>query len=137
MNKIFLVWFPVFLFVTGSGIDSPVSDSSIQKSTSHFFSQPVQNIHYSSKEEVHIHHVVKGNKLYVDCKVNGYSFREDNESKRVKVKVEINGAEQEYYSAAFVVSNLKEGKNKIKVSIVDTTANTSIQSKTFEVMVSK
>ena len=141
MKKIITLFIPVFLLVSACGKDIPDKEVTSKDDAFHMFfsSATVQaSTNQLSNENVRVQHMVRGNDVYVECKVNGYSFRKDSKNKLVKLLVEINGEKkQEYHNAAFVIQDLKDGNYKIKVHVMDEESNHSIYNDSFDLTIKK
>lgn len=72
---------------------------------------------YEASSKLTIRHMVQGNNLLVECIIPELSF---NSKSNVKIKLYVNGNEfAEYETAAFIVKNLKPGKQDIEVEIIN------------------
>ncbi|CAM4043983.1 hypothetical protein [Lederbergia lenta] len=71
--------------------------------------------------ELKVRHQLQGNKLFVECIIPGISLnREEMAHNKVKIKLYVNDMMySEYDTAAFVVKNLKPGKQDIKLEVVN------------------
>ncbi len=101
----------LFILLTGCKQDMPEPESLFQKKA-----QAASVV----KEKMVIRHLVQGKQMYVECVVPNVTFTEKkNGSKKGKVIVTIDGKRfKEYYTAAFVVKNLKQGVHHVKIDIV-------------------
>lgn len=69
-----------------------------------------------------VHYETRGTNLFVECIVNGISFREKDQSKQKvgKMIVWIDGKKsQEISSAAFVIKQLPSGNHRFKLEVVN------------------
>ncbi|UTI40429.1 hypothetical protein [Niallia sp. RD1] len=138
MKKIRLICIPAFLLFAGCGNDIPDPEVKPKKEANYLIptNAAVQaSLSYTGKDNMDVHHIVKGNKVFVECRVKDYSFREDSNGKLGKVIVEVDGAKKEYSSAAFVIEGLKPGKHTINLSIVDVANETTKYKKAFPIMI--
>ncbi|MFK9092303.1 hypothetical protein [Bacillus salipaludis] len=68
-----------------------------------------------------VQHETKGNQVFVECIVNGISFRESDHSKQKvgKMIVWVDGKRNsEVTSAAFIIKGLSPGGHKLKLEVV-------------------
>ncbi|KAB7669288.1 hypothetical protein [Bacillus sp. B1-b2] len=139
MKKILTFCFPVFLLVAACTNDIP--DKEIvpkKKSESTFLSNEVvqASINEQAVDILQVGHVVKGSSVYVECKVNGYSFRENKEGKSVKLVLAIDGKnKKEYHTAAFVIPDFPAGKHELTLSLVSEEDQSMLSKKTFDVLI--
>lgn len=139
LKKFGLICIPAFLLLTGCSHDIPdpkvkphkeavngviSSNMAVQASTT-----------YRDTEKMTVHHLVKGNKVFVECRVKDYSFREDSQGKLGKIVLEVDGQKYEYSSAAFVIEGLKAGKHTINLSVIDAASKATQYQKSFQVMI--
>lgn len=73
------------------------------------------------ESELKVHHHLQGNKLFVECIIPGISMnKEEKANNKVKIKLYVNDMMySEYDTAAFIVKNLKPGKQDIKIEVVE------------------
>lgn len=142
LKKIQMICIPAFLLLTSCGNDLPDPEVKPKKEAAVNYSFPTTAAVQASfsnieKEGFDVHHIVKGNKVFVECKVKEYSFREDGEGKLGKIVLEMNGEKKEYSSAAFVIEGLKAGKHTMTLSVIDVASKTQKYKKSFQVMINE
>lgn len=74
------------------------------------------------REDFNVKSFVKGNDVFIECRISNFSFRENNkkENRSGKMIVYVDGIKyNQYSSAAFIVKNLKSGNHRITLQIVD------------------
>lgn len=139
LKKIRLICIPAFLFLTGCHNDIPDPKVKPHREAVNDVISPnmaVQaSITSSDTEKMVVHHLVKGNKVFVECRVKDYSFREDSQGKLGKILLEVDGQKYEYSSAAFVIEGLKAGNHTINLSVIDAVNKTTKYQKSFQVMI--
>ncbi|WP_400247024.1 hypothetical protein AB3U99_09205 [Niallia sp. JL1B1071] len=140
MKKIRMICIPAFLLLAGCGDDVPDPEVKTNKEAATHSSIPTTadvqaSFSNTANEGFDVHHIVKGNKVFVECKVKDYSFREDSTGKLGKIVLEINGEQKEYSSAAFVIEGLKAGKHTMTLSVIDVASKTTKFKKSFQVMI--
>ncbi|WP_312099304.1 hypothetical protein [Niallia sp.] len=139
MKKIRMICIPAFLLLAGCGHDIPDPEVKPKKDAIHFSIPTTATVQASlsdtEKDGLDVRYIVKGNKVFVECKVKDYSFREDSKGKVGKIVVEMNGVMKEYASAAFVMEGLKPGKHAIVLSVIDVASKTPKYKKSFQVMI--
>lgn len=70
----------------------------------------------------HVRSFVKGNDVFIECMIPNFSFRNQDSvgSRSGKLLVFLDGNKfKEYSSAAFIMKDLKSGKHRITLQIVD------------------
>lgn len=122
MKKL-LISLPIILLLSACKEDIPDPEVNNEKQAilSHFSGESVQasNSPVQDKMNLAVQYVVKGRDVYLECKVNGITFRTDNGKKQGKVLIDIDGQDmKEFHSAAFVLRDLKVGSHQIKVKVV-------------------
>jgi hypothetical protein len=124
MKKLLFYCIPAMLFLSACRNDMPEPEVKKEKEASVYAPVNLQVVQASKKvankeEDIRVHHTVRGNNVYVECKVSTVSFRKDSSKKTGKILLEIDGKDRrEFSSAAFVVGNLKPGTHKMKLSVV-------------------
>ncbi|PKG22152.1 hypothetical protein [Niallia nealsonii] len=124
MKKLLLNSIPVLLLFTACSHDIPDKDVKSQKESAinrYSFSHAVQASAVSlNQQEITVHHVVRGRSVFIECKLNSLSFRENSTKKQAKLLLKVDGRlVSEYHSAAFVVRDLSIGKHKLVVEAVN------------------
>lgn len=140
LKKIRMICIPAFLLLAGCGDDVPDPEVKTNKEAATYSAIPTTadvqaSFSPTAKEEFDVRHIVKGNKVFVECKVRDYSFRDDSNGKLGKIVLEINGEKKEYSSAAFVIEGLKTGKHTMTLSVMDVASKTTKFKKSFQVMI--
>lgn len=139
LKKFRLICIPAFLLLTGCGSDIPDPEVKPHKeAVNNVISSNLAvqaSITYRDDKNMDVHHLVKGNKVFVECRVKDYSFREDSQGKLGKIVLEVDGEKYEYSSAAFVIEGLKAGKHTINLSVIDEASKTMQYQKSFQVMI--
>lgn len=74
------------------------------------------------RESFQVKSFVKGNNVYIECRISNFSFREYNKkgNRSGKMIVYVDGKKyNQYSSAAFIVKDLNRGNHRISLQIVD------------------
>lgn len=134
-----MICLPAFLLLASCGNDLPDPEVKPKKEATAPYSLPATAAVQASFENkgFNVHHIVKGNKVFIECKVKDYSFREDSNRKIGKIVLEMNGEKKEYSSAAFVVEGLKAGKHTLTLSVIDVASKMPKYKKSFQVIINE
>jgi hypothetical protein len=76
----------------------------------------------NQRESFHAKSFVKGNDVFIECRISNFSFREHNKNRNPsgKMIVYVDGKKyNQYSSAAFIVKDLTSGNHRISLQIVD------------------
>ncbi|MEK5380154.1 hypothetical protein [Niallia sp. FSL W8-0635] len=139
MKKIQLICLPAVFLLASCGNDLPDPEVKPKKEATAHYSLPATAAVQASSENAgfYVHHIVKGNKVFIECKVKDYSFREDSNGNLGKIVLEMNGEKKEYSSAAFVIEGLKAGKHTMTLSVIDVASKMPKYKKSFQVIVNE
>ncbi len=132
-----MICLPAFLLLASCGNDLPDPEVKPKKEATVNYSLPATAAVQASLENTgfYVHHIVKGNKVFVECKVKDYSFRQDSNGNRGKIVLEMDGEKKEYSSAAFVIEGLKAGKHTMTLSVIDVASKMPKYKESFQVMI--
>ncbi|MFT8320342.1 MAG: hypothetical protein ABF649_05490 [Bacillus sp. (in: firmicutes)] len=120
MRKILITCIPAMFLLTACHNDIPDPKVKPKKETGVQLGVSAQTVQASPSEGLFVQHFVKGDAVYVECKVASVSFRENSGKKQAKIILTVDGLfTEEYHSAAFVVRGLKPGKHKISLEVVN------------------
>ncbi|WP_445506690.1 hypothetical protein [Niallia sp. 03190] len=123
MKKLLFYCIPVMLLLSACRDDVP--DPEVKPKKEGMIQQLMRLQHVqaspaSSYKGISVQHFVKGNAVYIDCKVSSVSFRENSGKNQAKIVLKVDDLlVDEYNTAAFVVRNLKAGKHKISLELVN------------------
>lgn len=125
LKKLLLTSIPVLLLFTACSHDIPDKDVKSQKESAinrYSFPHVVQAsaVSTNNQQEIVVHHVVRDRAVFIECKLNSLSFRENSTKKQAKLLLKVDGQlVSEHHSAAFVVRDLDVGKHKLVIEAVN------------------
>ena len=97
---------------------------------------PVLALQTTNKDSFYVNHHVRGKNIYIECLVQGITFRESNEQNKGSIILYVDGKKKERISsAAFIVKGLSSGTHRIKLEVVKDNHNTPIMKKEFYVTI--
>jgi hypothetical protein len=80
------------------------------------------NVVSKQRDSFQVKSFVKGNDVFIECRISNFSFREHNKNRNRsgKLNVYVDGKKyNQYSSAAFIVKDLNRGNHRISLQIVD------------------
>ncbi|MFJ7747213.1 hypothetical protein [Peribacillus sp. NPDC097295] len=118
--KRMMIVLTVLLAATGCGKKIPepenVTVTSTQNVTDLKAATTVQNVH---DEDFRVKTFVKGNSVFVECYLNGYSFSGDDSKRLATVSVLIDNQKKiDMHTAAFILKDIPRGLHKIKLEVL-------------------
>ncbi|MBP2240004.1 hypothetical protein J2Z40_000557 [Cytobacillus eiseniae] len=97
---------------------------------------PVSVFEINEIEPFYVNHKVDGQNVFIECIIQGISFRETAASNRGKIILYVNGIKkEEISSAAFIVKGLPIGRNHLKLVVVKADNSAIVIEKEFDVTI--
>lgn len=133
MKRMILV-LTVLMAATGCGKKIPepenVMTTTMQKGSNLKAATTVQTV----DEEFQVKTFVKGNSVFVECYLNGYSFSGDDSKPLASISVLIdNHRKIDMQTAAFILKDIPHGLHKIKLEVLNDSGHKTGLNKEIEV----
>lgn len=121
--KRMMIVLTVLLAASGCGKKIPepenVTATSTQNVTDLKAATTVQNVQ-TVDEDFRVKTFVKGNSVFVECYLNGYSFSGDDSKRLATVSVLIDNQKKiDMHTAAFILKDIPRGLHKIKLEVLN------------------
>jgi hypothetical protein len=141
MRKFIYVYI-ICLLVAISGchkdIPEPETKIIVKPISLHSSSQemPVFKTSLNSKEQFFVNHKVEGSNVFIECIVQGITFRETSGKNKGKIILYVDGIKkEEIFSAAFIVKGLSSGTHRLKLEVVTENNSSVMMKKEFNVVI--
>lgn len=135
----FLYMMFAFLIMTGCQGDKPKPEAQLNVQEMNSIVEmdiPVSGLLASQSDPFYVNHYVKGKSVFIECMVQGITFREVNHANKGKIIVHVNGKKkEEVSSAAFIVKGLTSGTHRIKLEVVKDGDSSIMMKKEFYVTI--
>ncbi|WNS77055.1 hypothetical protein RRV45_08740 [Bacillus sp. DTU_2020_1000418_1_SI_GHA_SEK_038] len=138
--KRFIYLYIVFVVLAGCQNDKPKPETKliVQPINVSNLDQeiPVLAFPTSNNDPFYVNHHVKGKNIFIECLVQGITFRDSNEPNKGSIILYVDGKKKEKISsAAFIVKGLSAGTHRIKLEVVKDNHTTPIMIKEFYVTI--
>lgn len=120
MKKISIIFLSfIILIITGCQKDLPEPESILtDRKVVKAVNLPVSNF-TNETESFDVKYHVRGHDVYIECKLDGITFRTNSNVKQGKVILTIDRIKKEEFSnAAFIIKGLSSGEHHLKLEVV-------------------